>query len=120
MTDAGSVRGPLGGWEQFVARGDELVRVEVSNTEIAVVVEAPKGEVLARTAIPYPTAGCGGYEILLSAKERYLAMFLYSGQSEVDYELFYFRPHCSIFPPSDMCSVRAPDPCSRPMNAGLP
>src|SRR5215831_21219050 len=92
MTDTGSVRGPLGGWEQFVARGDELVRVEVSNTEIAVVVEAPKGEVLARTAIPYPTAGCGGYEILLSAKERYLAMFLYSGQSEVGYELFYFRP----------------------------
>ena len=93
MTDTGSVRGPLGGWEQFVARGDELVRVEVSNTEIAVVVEAPKGEVLARTAIPYPTAGCGGYEILLSAKERYLAMFLYSGQSEVGYELFYFRPY---------------------------
>jgi hypothetical protein len=93
MTDVGSVRGPLGGWEQFVARGDELVRIEVSNTEIAVVVEAPKGEILARTAIPYPTAGCGGHEILLSAKERYLAMFLYSGQSEVGCELFYFRPH---------------------------
>jgi hypothetical protein len=93
MTDTDSVRGPLNGWAQFVARCGELVRVEVSNTEIVVVVEAPKGGVLARTAIPYPTAGCGGCEILLSAKERYLAMFLYSGQSEVGYELFYFRPH---------------------------
>lgn len=92
MNGAGSVRGPLGGWEQAVARGGERIRVEVSTSQIAVVVEAPNGEPLAREAIPHPTAGCAGHELLLSPTERYLAMFLYSGQSEVGYELFCFRP----------------------------
>jgi hypothetical protein len=95
VTHNGPVRSELGGWEQLLTQDGEVVRVEViadSAGEIAVVVDAPNGEALARTAIPYPWHGYGGHELLLSAKERYLAMFLYSGQSEVGYELFCFRP----------------------------
>src|SRR5262245_11280697 len=92
MMHTASVRGPLGGWEQLVTRRDEVIQVEVSAAEIMVLVDAPNGEALARVSIPCPRAGYGGHELLLSAKERYLAMFLYSGQSEVGYELFYFRP----------------------------
>jgi hypothetical protein len=100
MTHAASVRGPLGGWEQLATRHDELIRVEVSPAEMAVIVDAPNGE-MARVAIPYPAAGYGGHELVLSAEERYLALFLYSGQSEVGYELFYFQPllrHVCSFP----------------------
>lgn len=92
MSHPRSVRGPLGGWEQLVARQGELLRVELTDTEIAVVVEAASGNGLARASIPYPMLGCAGHELLLSASERYLAMFLWSGQSEIGYELFYFRP----------------------------
>jgi hypothetical protein len=88
----GSVQGVLGGWEQIVTERNELICVEESETEIAVVVKVSTGETLSRVAIPYPVEGCGGCELLLSAKERYLAMFVYSGQSQVGYELFYFRP----------------------------
>jgi hypothetical protein len=100
MTHVSSVQGPLGGWERLVTGRGELIRVEESATQIAVIVETPDGEAQARAAIPYPGRGCAGHELLLSAKERYLAMFLYSGQSEIGYELFYFRPrlqHISSF-----------------------
>src|SRR5262249_4576121 len=93
MPNPESIRGPLGGWEQLVTRRDELIRVEMSAAEIAVMVEAASGEALARAAITYPPRGCAGYELLLSASERYLTMFLWSGQSELGYELFHFRPY---------------------------
>jgi hypothetical protein len=70
MNGAGSVRGPLGGWEQAVARGGERIRVEVSTSQIAVVVEAPNGEPFAREANPHPTVGCAGHELLLPPAER--------------------------------------------------
>jgi hypothetical protein len=92
MTHAKSVRGPLGGWERFVTRHDELIRVEMSDAEIAVLVETVNGEALARAAIPCPVLGAL-HELVLSASERYLAMFLWSGQGELGYELFHFRPH---------------------------
>ena len=95
-----SVRGPVGGWEQLVTRRDELIRVEYSPAGMAVIVDTPNGE-MARIAIRHPGAGCGGHELVLSAEERYLAVYLYSGQSELGYELFYFRPllrHICSFP----------------------
>jgi hypothetical protein len=88
MTQAASVRGEFGGWLQLVTRHGEQIRVEEYSSGMAIIVDAPNGETLARVACS--AAGCA--ELLLSAKERYLAMFLYSGQSEVGYELFYFRP----------------------------
>src|SRR5262245_37689779 len=48
---------------------------------MAVVVEVPNGEALARAVIPGPTRS-GVTQLLLSANERYLAMYRYSGLSE--------------------------------------
>ena len=56
-------------------------RVEESGAEMAVVVEVPNGEALARAVIPGPTRS-GVTQLLLSANERYLAMYRYSGLSE--------------------------------------
>jgi hypothetical protein len=82
----------LFGWpELLVTSRGELIRVDRSGSEIAVILEAPNGEALARAALRYPSGGPGA-ELLLSPNERYLALYLYSGQSEEGYELFYFRP----------------------------
>jgi hypothetical protein len=79
----------MGGWEQLATRAGEIVRVEVNDAEIAIVVTYD-GAAVARAAIPYPRHGYGGHELLLSPDERYLALWLYSGQSEIGYELFAF------------------------------
>jgi len=92
LSTTASARGPFGGWTQLLTREGETIRVEVDRTRLAVIVEAPNGDTVAHASIPYPSAGYGGHELQLSAQERYLAMFLYSGQSEVGYELFDFRP----------------------------
>lgn len=41
-----------------------------------------------RIDLPYPSAGYGGSEVVVSPDERTAAMFVYSGQSQVGYELF--------------------------------
>lgn len=41
-----------------------------------------------RIDLPYPSAGYGGSEVVVSPDERTAAMFVYSGQSQVAYELF--------------------------------
>jgi hypothetical protein len=41
-----------------------------------------------RVSLPYPASGYGGHELVVSPSDRYLALFLYSGQSEVGWELF--------------------------------
>lgn len=89
-TPSGPVRGPLGGWERLVDRAGATIRAEVGPAGIEIVLEDPNHRGVTRTRIPYPRAGHGGHELLLSAGERYLAMFLYSGQSEVGYELFSY------------------------------
>lgn len=48
-----SVRGPLGGWEQIVTRDDKLVRMEMIDAEIVVLVETANCEELARAANPF-------------------------------------------------------------------
>lgn len=45
-----------------------------------------------RVALPYPTAGLGGLELVVSADERFVALFVYSGQSEQGWELFEVDP----------------------------
>lgn len=50
------------------------------------------GEPIQRLALPYPNAGIGGQELVISPDERYAAMFVYSGQSEQGYELFALEP----------------------------
>lgn len=39
-------------------------------------------------ALPTPGSGYGGHELVVSRDERHAALFLYSGQSEVGFELF--------------------------------
>ncbi|MDX2087136.1 MAG: hypothetical protein SFX73_04770 [Kofleriaceae bacterium] len=45
-----------------------------------------------RVVLPYPNAGLGGQELVVSPDERYAAMYVYSGQSEQGYELFELAP----------------------------
>ncbi len=78
---------PMGGRTRLTTRDGATIRVEVEYPNLSVVVEG-RGSV----RVPYPRAGYGGHELLLSAEETYLAMWLYSGQSEVGYELFEFSP----------------------------
>ena len=92
MTTQGFVKGPLGGWEQVATRDGETARVQVQGAALVVLVADADGRTTAQIAIDYPAHGYGGHELLLSAEETYLAMFLYSGQREVGYELFRFRP----------------------------
>lgn len=77
----------MGGWTRVATSDGRLVSVEVTRERLGILVD---GELAA--SVPYPPAGYGGHELLLSAGERYLVMWLYSGQSEVGYELFHFRP----------------------------
>jgi hypothetical protein len=74
-----------------LADGRTRVRFEVTAREMSVVTDHGNGE-SRRVSLPYPMAGYGGHELVLSARERFLAVFLYSGQSEQGYELFELRP----------------------------
>src|SRR5262245_20710448 len=88
----GFIRAPMGGWEQLRTRAGKTIRVEVTEVEISIVIDAADGQAVAHATIPSPADGLGGYELVLSAEERYLALFLFSGQSEVGYEVFSLRP----------------------------
>jgi hypothetical protein len=51
------------------------------------------GETMRSTvALPYPRRGYGGAVLSISRQARYAAALLYSGQSEVGYELFSLAP----------------------------
>ena len=56
------------------------------------IVERSTGIERSTVRLPYPSAGYGGHELVVSPFGRYLALFLYSGQSEVGYELFELVP----------------------------
>src|SRR5262245_41871257 len=42
--------------------------------------------------LPYPQFGHGGHELVVSPNEDYLALYLFSGQSEQGWELFSLVP----------------------------
>jgi len=46
----------------------------------------------ARIAVPEPSGGCGGHEVVVSPGRRFAAVFLHTGESEEGYELFELRP----------------------------
>lgn len=94
-----NVRSPLGGFEELETQTGARLRVETRGA-LEVISERALGETQ-RVRLPYPQSGYGGHELVLSASERYLALFLWSGQSEVGYELFAYRPtltHIGSFP----------------------
>ncbi len=93
-----NIRSPLGGFEELETQSGGRVRVETRGALDVISEQAGETQ---RVRLPYPQSGYGGHEIVLSKSERYLALFLWSGQSEVGYELFANRPalaHLSSFP----------------------
>ena len=94
-----NVQSPMGGLEELETASGATLRVETENA-LTVIVEGG-GHASQRVTLPYPDAGYGGHELLLSADETYLVLFLYSGQCEQGYELFTYRPefaHIASFP----------------------
>ncbi|MBC8069577.1 MAG: hypothetical protein IAG13_14665 [Deltaproteobacteria bacterium] len=75
-----------GGHARVVVTAHGLVGITVS------VVERSSGIERGTVRLPYPSAGYGGHQLVVSPSGRYLAMFLYSGQAEVGYELFELIP----------------------------
>lgn len=93
-----NIRSPLGGFEEMETASGARLRVETRGALEVISERAGESE---RVRLPYPQSGYGGHEIVLSAAERFLAVFLWSGQSEVGYELFAYRPtlaHIGSFP----------------------
>ncbi len=75
-----------GGHAKIVVAAHGLVGITVS------VVDRPSGDERSAVRLPYPSAGYGGHELVVSPSGRYLALFLYSGQSELGYEMFELLP----------------------------
>lgn len=70
------------GSASIVVAAHGLVGITVS------IVDRRTGLAREEVRLPYPREGYGGHEIVLSPRQHYAALFLYSGQSEVGYELF--------------------------------
>jgi hypothetical protein len=81
----------MGGAPVAFDRGRGRIHLEEGDETLTVVV-ARRGAEPARASFPCPRQGLGGHELVISPGERYLAVFLYSGQSEQGYELFELRP----------------------------
>lgn len=84
-----------GGNAKVVVTAHGLVGITVT------LVDRVSGVERAAVRLPYPSAGYGGHELVVSPHGRYLALFLYSGQTEVGYELFELVPelaHCGSLP----------------------
>jgi hypothetical protein len=75
-----------GGNAKVMVTAHGLVGITVS------IVDRQSGELRSAVRLPYPSAGYGGHELVVSPSGHWLALFLYSGQSEVGYELFELVP----------------------------
>jgi hypothetical protein len=61
----------------------------------------PADTIRSTITLAYPSAGCGGVVLSISRQARYAAAILYSGQSEIGYQLFSLTPslkHLACFP----------------------
>jgi hypothetical protein len=80
----------------FTHQGEIAFRVSVAHhPAMALVFESLAWPSLSRRSslqLPYPNAGYGGSAVSISPRARYAAAMLYSGQSEVGYELFALNP----------------------------
>lgn len=89
--------GMYGGTEQVPLRSGAIVRcgcgVRSDSSERVIWVTVEQGlEVVEEARLPVPACGFGGAELVVSADERWVALFLYSGQSEQGWELFGLEP----------------------------
>lgn len=92
MSDVG--RGLFGGFKELTSTDGRTVQVAAESPELRIS-DGVNSEVL-----PLSSAGYGGHELVLSPDEELLVVWLYSGQSEIGYELFDFNPlrHLRSFP----------------------
>ena len=80
--------GDFGGGEVIATRDGGTIHVAFDHRRLAVIAEDAAGDERARVELPSPAQGIGGAELFLSREERYLALFVFSGQGEIGYELF--------------------------------
>lgn len=80
------------GYVHLAWAASDLVAVRLAGPgDIGLVVERldwPSLKSLSAASLPCPSAGVGGFVVAVSPKSTYLAVRLYSGQSEEGYELF--------------------------------
>jgi hypothetical protein len=84
----------LGGFTAIELRDGRTAWLEATASRLLLHVGAESA------ALPIPRHGYGGHELLASPDESYVVLWLYSGQSEVGYELFRLGPlsHAASFP----------------------
>jgi hypothetical protein len=82
--------------DDLVCRAGVAFRVRVvSRPEHVLLFEAldwPSANLRGAVSLPYPDAGYGGSVLAISPRCTYAAALLYSGQSELGYELFALAP----------------------------
>jgi hypothetical protein len=79
----------------FTHEGDVAFRIRVAGPPPALVFESltwPSLSTRSSVRLAYPNAGYGGSAASISPRALYAAAMLYSGQSEVGYELFALDP----------------------------
>ncbi len=84
----------LGGFSAIELRDGRSVWLEVDASHLTLHVGP------ARARLAYPPGGYGGHELLAAPDESRIALWLYSGQSEIGCELFGVEPllHHASFP----------------------
>jgi hypothetical protein len=85
-----AVESPMGGVTEVTCRDGRTIRLEVGRALRVIV--ATTDAVVATLELAMPSAGYGGHELVLSPGQTCVALWLYSGQSEVGYELLELVP----------------------------
>ena len=82
-------QGPFGGWTVAALSDGRTLTLDADGREGRLRVSIDGG---GHVDLPYPRRGYGGHEFVVAPGERVVAIFLYSGQSEIGYELFSLEP----------------------------
>lgn len=90
-----NVPSPMGGLQELETGRGTTARFRVQNFQPLDLTVQRRGHEAETVTFPLKRAGCGGHELLLSGHETYLVLWLYSGQSEMGYELFQVIPALS-------------------------
>jgi hypothetical protein len=75
-----------------VARTGFRLDVDYRSGLVFTLLEWPTETICSTVTLPYPSSGYGGVVLSISRQAHYAAALLYSGQSEIGYELFSLIP----------------------------
>jgi hypothetical protein len=81
--------------ERALAHGNLVFEVTMGKR---LVLRLDAGAASGTIELPYLPGGYGGHELVVSPDERYLALYLYSGQSQQGWELFELAPQLRHLP----------------------